>query len=715
MTEGLKKSEPPWLCVVILVAISILFNAVALLPELESRVPSYNDDVFNYLFVERADQAVSDGANPVDHWLPELELGFPRFFYSQHLPHLAVVGLHRLLFKQVDLLTLFNLVRYLLMVLFPLTVYLSLRLMEFSAIAAAVGATFSSLLSSSLGFGFDFNSYIYRGYGMYTQLWAMHLFFIATACLWRALVRGRGFCAAIIASAALVLSDLMYAYMFGVIAAAVFLLSLFDDRAKLSGFASIRSKIGCSLARLLAVAVPAMLITAYLIVPFVMYVQYLNVASMVSWTYDSFGAQKVITALADGRLFDNHRLPVVTALVVIGVIYALTTRHRAALLTLIMLAAWLILFFGRATWGSLVDLLPLSRRVLFHRFSAGVDLGGILAAGLGGEWIWNRCDFLSSRIRTLTLVAVILTFSVPAFAERWGFYKNNADLMAFSGTFLNADRDISEVLDALKKAPSGRVYAGTRKNWGRELYWGNVHLFDLLPIQRFITVDPWYAFSLNADLMWDLVVPNQATCRLLNIRHMIAPPRIKPPDFFRAVLSAGRYTLYETDSGGYFQFGQVARIIPMRTSSEMLAINRDWLAGPEPAQGRFSVFQPLGENDPQLEALSKIDVGGESGSSPRGVVEHETVTPDSLQAQVAVATRALLVIKVTYHPNWHVAVDGREQQTFMVSPSFIGIEILPGTHLVQAEYRSSKLKNALLLIGCCTLLTTILLWWWKGF
>ena len=185
----------PWIVITILVALPILFNAIALFPEVQHTAPSTNDQVFHYLFIERANQAISAGANPFDHWLPELELGFPQFLYYQNLPHLAVVAIYRLLLGSVSLLRLLNLARYLLLVLFPLTVFWSMRRMEFSAIAAAVGAAFSSMLSSRLDFGFDFNSYIWRGYGMFPQLCSMHLIFIGTACVRRVLVRGEGFCA----------------------------------------------------------------------------------------------------------------------------------------------------------------------------------------------------------------------------------------------------------------------------------------------------------------------------------------------------------------------------------------------------------------------------------------------------------------------------------------------------------------------------------------
>ena len=218
--------DPTTVMILILVAVPILFNAITLLPELTQPIPSLNDDAFHYLLVQKASAALADGENPSDFWVPELELGFPNFLYYQHLAHLTVVALYYLLLKQVSLLTLFNLIRYLLMVGFPITVFWSMRRMEFPIVAAAIAAAFASLLSSDGRYGFDYDSYVFRGWGMYTQLWAMHLFFISLACIQRLLAKGTGYLSTALACSALVMSHLIYAYMAGVSALVLFLLSL---------------------------------------------------------------------------------------------------------------------------------------------------------------------------------------------------------------------------------------------------------------------------------------------------------------------------------------------------------------------------------------------------------------------------------------------------------------------------------------------------------
>src|ERR1700733_7917368 len=209
--------ETPWIAVLILVSLPILFNAVCLFPEVRHITPAHNDQVFHYLFIERANQAISAGDNPFDHWLPGIELGFPEFFYYQNLPHLAVVGLYRLMLEQVSLARVLNLVRYLLLVGFPLSVCWSMGRMQFAPIAAATGAAVAPMIASNLDYSFDYRTYTWNGTGMLPQLCAMHLMFVATGSVHRVLRRGEGYPAAIIASSALILSDLLYGYMFGII------------------------------------------------------------------------------------------------------------------------------------------------------------------------------------------------------------------------------------------------------------------------------------------------------------------------------------------------------------------------------------------------------------------------------------------------------------------------------------------------------------------
>jgi hypothetical protein len=290
----------------LLVIVPIAFNAVTLWPELAVRVPSLNDDAVHFLLVQRASEALAAGENPFDHWAPELDLGFPQMLYYQHLPHLAVVGLHRLLFRQVDLFTLFNAVRYLLLIGLPLTVYWSMRQLGFPLVAAAVGACASSLISANSRYGFEYDSYIWKGWGMYTQLWAVHLSLLTLACVNRLLERGKGYVAAISACSALVLSHLIYSYM---IAPGVLVVALVG---------LTRDNLRARLARLALTASASLAVTSYFWFPFLRYKAYLSASPYEgAWKYDSFGASQILPWLVNGDLLDYGRLQLLTILLAI--------------------------------------------------------------------------------------------------------------------------------------------------------------------------------------------------------------------------------------------------------------------------------------------------------------------------------------------------------------------------------------------------------------
>ncbi len=185
-----------------IVVVPMCFNAYALWPEVMERVPGVNDDTFHHLMIESASKAIERGENPLDSWGPEMDLGAPRFIYYQNLPALFVIVLDRLTLGQVGLLDLLNLTRYVLMVGLPLTVFWAARRLKFSVVAAAGCAAVASLLSADHRYGIEYDSFVWRGWGMYTQLWAIHLSFITLGCLWRLARTGRGAVLTVLAASA---------------------------------------------------------------------------------------------------------------------------------------------------------------------------------------------------------------------------------------------------------------------------------------------------------------------------------------------------------------------------------------------------------------------------------------------------------------------------------------------------------------------------------
>src|SRR5204863_5190636 len=81
---------------------------------------------------------------------------------------------------------------------------------------------------------------------------------------------------------------------------------------------------------------------------------------------------------------DGGRAPLLTVLVGIGALGALAVLREPLARRLLALAGtWLLLFFGRPTWGHLLVLLGVPADLHLHRFQAAFQLAALLLAAFG--------------------------------------------------------------------------------------------------------------------------------------------------------------------------------------------------------------------------------------------------------------------------------------------------------------------------------------------
>lgn len=677
-----------------ILAVPFAVTAVGLLPEL-TPAPLPNDGINHVLFVQRANEALGNGENPFDHWVAEMELGFPEFLYYQHLPHLAVVALHRVLLGLPDERTLFDLVRYVLLVAFPLTVFWSMRQMRFGVVAATVGSAAATLIATAPGFGLEYGSYIWRGYGLYTQLWASHLAFIVLACMTRLLHDGRGVAAAIASFAVLALSHLAYAYMAVLTSGIVLLAGLRPGNAR------------GRFARLALVGAATAVISSYMTIPFVLGQQYLLVSPYLPRSrFDGFGAPQVLGWLVRGELLDYGRLPVLTVLLGLGIVSAILTRTRLALLSLGLFFFWLVMYMGRLALGPLSDLLPFQHGLPVHRFLGALHVAAVLLIGIGGEAIWGRLRADAAPRRALAAAALLVLLLLPAAAERQSYYETNGAWIAQSAAAVAADADARAILEEIAALPPGRVYAGLHTTWGDSMNFGlrfkGLHFYDLLTPQRLMPVGPpYYSWSLNSDLQWEFNEAEPAHYELFNVRYVVAPRDLSPQPFWQKRRETGRYSLYEVSTSGYAQLVEIATRRAVPSQRELFDLNRAWFTGRDVAAGRFTRYDyPAG---PQ---------GGRDAATPACVSGGRTIDrvfrEDRIEVEAACDRPSTLVLKTTYHPNWRVTVDGAPAAAFMVTPSFIGVALPAGSHVVEARYLSDPLKAPLLAVGALTFAGSVL-------
>src|SRR5260370_20220049 len=135
------------LAVAILLAV-LMANAAGLRLELEVSRVDQNDNASHYPMVAGMVQEAEHGGNPLDFWCPEWSLGYPVLRTCQPLAHGLVALIYFALGKTASLMTVFVWVRYLAVVLLPLSFFAAAWLMDLGPLTASAAALLSPLGSA---------------------------------------------------------------------------------------------------------------------------------------------------------------------------------------------------------------------------------------------------------------------------------------------------------------------------------------------------------------------------------------------------------------------------------------------------------------------------------------------------------------------------------------------------------------------------------------
>jgi hypothetical protein len=203
-------------------------------------------------------------------------------------------------------------------------------------------------LMSAAGVGYEQHAYVWTGFGVWTQLWAMWTLPLAWGLSWRAIRDGRGYLAAVLCTALTVALHFETGYL------ALSVLLIWPFVAGRPLVARLR--------RAAALLGGSLLASAWVIVPLLQQRNWAAVNEPVQGTgfVNGYGARVVLDWLVSGQLLDEGRLPVVTVFAALGFGLAWLAWSSAAdaRALLVAFAVCLLLAFGRTTFGWLVDVLP---------------------------------------------------------------------------------------------------------------------------------------------------------------------------------------------------------------------------------------------------------------------------------------------------------------------------------------------------------------------
>jgi hypothetical protein len=206
----------------------------------------------------------------------------------------------------------------------------------------------------------------------------------------------------------------------------------------------------------------------------------------------------------------------------------------------------------------------------------------------------------------------------------------------------------------------------------------------------------YHSYSLNSDVLIDFDEQRWDHYNLYNARYVVAPEGQPFPDFVRPLQQFGRHRLYQVETTGYFDL--------VGSGLEFAGGNSDfypaasaWLASELPATKQHPTML-LGKSAEGDGRRFRGTVEAYAGP-PRGAILSEEIGSNYFVADVTVERDSLLMLKATYHPNWRATVDGVNTDTVMLMPSFVGVQLAPGDHIVRIEYRPRRLRLILLGLG----------------
>lgn len=675
------------------------------------RVPYLNDSAVHEEMVRFALAKIRGGHFPPDSWFPFLNLGTPQYLQYQSLGAMLTA----LAAWAVGVGRAFTLSTWLLVGLWPFCIYACARIFGLGREVALAAAVLSPFVSSFTGVGYEQISYLWSGYGLWSQLWAMWTLPFAWALSWRA-VDERRF---VVLAALLVAATAAFHFETGYLAfaaVAVFALARPGDLVRRLGRAAL-------------VVGGAAALCAWAILPLVAEGRWAAINQFLQSgpsgvDANSYGASKVLSALFEANIFDWHHLTLITPLFGLGFVLCVvhwTDQDRTAQVAartgralVLMFLCSLVLFFGRPTLGTLLEALPGSKDIFLRRFIVGVQLSGLLLAGIGAaalaSWVAAGARWLVGQLREpdnqLGVVLgrfAVVCLAVAALVPAWSYLAGEAKL---NNSFVTrqskaSQGEIDGLLSIVAEKADGRVFAGDPSDWGSSFTVGEVPVFKYLAAQDVDEV----GFTLRtASLMSDPEVEfdeyNPADYTAFGIHWLLLPATMRPPVPATVVRRRGPYALWQLAGNGYVQLVDTRGTVAAN-SADLGSFSASLLAG-------------LSSADPVYPTVAYDSAPAASGTLPYGVVpsgppgrvvsQSADLDDGTVEATVLATRRSVVVLSASYNPGWQAILNGRPVPTEMVAPALVGVEVPAGLSTVRFVYKGFPDYPQLFVLAGCALL-----------
>ncbi len=336
------------------------------------------------------------------------------------------------------------------------------------------------------------------------------------------------------------------------------------------------------------------LLLSYWLVPILLNNQY----HMVSfwdpiWKFNSYGWYEAARQFLQGEIFDWGRWPIVSGLVIIG-FFAILNNPKIFSFALLF-AFWFLMYFGRTTWGGLIDIIPGMKDFHQHRFIVGIHAAAIFLIPAGLSFIFDILRWLNTLILKAgdasrgapekgprlvrwwkgsgaderqdpriiifqNIIFYILSFTFISFLAYKTLLQtitytkpNNEWISQANFAYRFEEKNFQELVDYLNTLPPGRVYAGRPGNWGKSFRLGSTQMYMMMGISNFdvsqFLPETWSPLSENEQ---NFDERSQKDYDLLNIRYVVSDANHDFPISAKLEKAFGPFQLYRLPTSGFF-------------------------------------------------------------------------------------------------------------------------------------------------------------------
>ncbi len=733
-----------------------------------------NDNAFQYALIDRTNTMWEYAARTcpktiahpichlsilIDHWVPNWAQGYNLPYYYSHIPQIAIVGSYRILAPligtSVTLFQYYHTLIYLLLCLLPVSVFVAFRAMGCPWLTAGFGALFAPLISTDGLYGIDQTSFLWRGWGLSSQLFAL---------IWLPLVvaftirfanypRNKTYAGLSILFLVLTTSGHLGIGMMAFMAVAIICFTPIVTHlvSGTPGKAIVRM-LGKTLLTTGAIVLPTLLLLSYWIVPVFLHNDFHNISFWDPvWKFDSFGAIDVVKKLVNGELFDFGRFPLFTFFLFFGIVAIVTDENDTHTRPLPWLFFFfLVLLFGRTTWGGLIDLVPGMKEFHQHRFIVGLHLAGLFLAPLGMVWVINTCTTFVSRVvgkryHAWVFAGVCLAGVMGAYAI---LFPHIIDYATYNETLIEQannnftdaasdTRALFTTLYGLQQEHPGRIYA-LRGKEGNDFRIASTPYYMQLSTFGLPTVlwlpETW---SMNSDTEQFFNEDNSTHYDMYNIAYVVAPPTKTPQPFWKLIKETPSWKLYSVSSmqAFYITTGTAPSVVYSDKES-LVNLVHIWIQSDYPKQHIYPQLRMGKQTETELlpnfrmtdevtyqtpegkthSLLGEIPVyknpSALTTTNPTMRVDKETNDTDMrFLATVTVSAHCptcVVILKQTYHPNWIATVNGKRVAPIIVFPFYTGLRLEePGTYDIVFSYQPAPAKILLAMLGIASLFVGI--------